>query len=429
MDPQTPPGTPGASQTNSGQPLAGSPATSVLRAVLLALVWLWVSGVLLVAGFSAYQASAREADSIQPLRWPGSAFRVVEGTGGLRGSGMQIRSLAGSGRAAAMVAKLRIDADSFQLMEYRIEGLDPKMVAGFIWVTREHPRSLRTVRLNPDASGFGTLNLEQLPDWDGQVARAGFLFEGSLGSPLVIRQMSLRPFSLASQLGLVWREWTAFEGWTGHSINFIIGGPKHVMIQPVAAAAAWVGLALVLYWVWVKVRRRPPDRLVGISILLLCWLALDARWLLDLGRQNLQTEQQFEGKTGAEKRLADKDGSLFKFVLEIRNALPAAPQRVFLVTREPFNRSAYARLRASYHLLPHNVYSHLAVPPDSNQVQVDDYVLLLGRVAEGIHYDQQSRLLEWAGGGHLATVPELVSRSGALYRVIKADGVDDAGRG
>ena len=186
---------------------------------------------------------------------------------------------------------------------------------------------------------------------------------------------------------------------------------------------------MALYWVWGKIRRKPRDPLVAVSILLLCWLALDARWLLDLGRQNLQTGRQFEGKMATEKRLADKDGSLFRFILEIRDALPEEPQRVFLVTREPFDRSTYLRLRASYHLLPHNVYSHLAMPPNTNQVRADDYVLLLGRVAEGIRYDQQSRLLEWGRDGRLAAVPELVSPNGALYRVIKADGGEDAGRG
>ena len=238
--------------------------------------------------------------------------------------------------------------------------------------------------------------------------------------------MFLRPYSFSAQLGLVWREWSAFEGWTGHSINFIVGGPKHALVHPVPAAAAWVGLALALYWAWTRIRRRPPLSLVWILVPLLGWLALDARWLFDLGRQNLRTEQQFMGKTDVEKHLADKDGSLYRFVQRVKQALPEEPRRVFLVTQEPFARSVYIRQRASYHLLPHNVYSHLARPPDADQVRSDDYVLLLGRVAESVAYDRERGVLEWPGG-RLSAAPALVDRDGSLFRVIEPQGAANAG--
>jgi len=389
------------------------------------LALLLVSGGLLAGGFVLYRALTFEGGGGRTLLWPGSTFRMIEGAGAPSGDGLRIYRFAANGRASAMVTGLKLDAAAYRFLDYRIEGLDPRAAAALIWVTREFPRSLRVSRLSPDASGAGALALSEVPYWSGEVTRVGLLFEGSQRRPLVIRDMTVRSsYAPLSELGLVWRDWTAFEGWAGYSINFIVGGPKQALIHPVPAVAAWVGLALILYWVWMRARRRPTVRSVWVLIPLFGWLALDSRWLLDLARQNLLTEQLFAGKTAEEKRLADKDGSLYEYILSVKQALPESPQRVFLVTEQPFSGTAYVRLRAAYHLLPHNVFSHLSTPPSADQVRAGDYVLLLDRAAAAVRYDAHRGLLVWPGG-RLAAAAVLVGPDGGLYRILSEQGATD----
>jgi hypothetical protein len=251
------------------------------------------------------------------------------------------------------------------------------------------------------------------------VTAVGVGFPGPLEGPLVIESLALQPWTPPTLLATVWREWTGYEGLGGHSSNFVIGGSPLVrpLVRPVPAAAAFVGLALVLYAALVAVRRRRWDGGVAVGLLLAGWLALDARWQLDLLRQLRLTRQRYGGKSWTDKRLAAEDGELFRFVSDLRRHLPAEPQVVYVLTRDPEGADRYLQLRSRYHLLPHNVCSSYATPPAS--APVGSYLLVFNPRSD-VAFDAGAGRLRWDRAGHPLTPGDGRGRSLPVTRVYSA---------
>jgi hypothetical protein len=211
------------------------------------------------------------------------------------------------------------------------------------------------------------------------------------------------------------REWLAFEGWSGTSINTIIGGadfqdlPLPVLM---ALTVALAGAAALLIE-----RRRPgtfgaSTPMVLGALFLIAWLILDARWTGNLVRQERETAQQFAGKSTRDKHLASDDAQLFALVERALQVLPSQPARIFVAAD-----ARYFRGRAAYHLYPHSVfYDPLSNEVEwANDLRPGDWLLVYQR--RGIQYDASLQMLRWETGRTTSAELKLIAPGGALFRV------------
>lgn len=391
-------------------------AASFWHVLLLTSGVMALSGALLVSSFLLYHLKGSILAENQPKSWLGNTLQLIEGEGAKVGETLEVQSLSPSDQAIVSSGEIAIDAESYPFLEYQLQGLQTDMEPVFFWRNTVEPGRVFSAPLRWNAKGKTLVWLAHYSNWRGTIVEFGIGLRKTLSEPVVIRKLVFKPVSAGILLTAVWSDWTTFSGWSQHSINFIESGPEAALVPLVPAVAAWVGLALFLYGIgWVFQRWYWDWRVMGVAFLL-GWVAIDAHWQANLWHQLQETYHRYGGKGWKEKHLAAEDSLLFKFITEIKANLPSTPQRIFLVTAEDLQEDGYTRLRACYHLLPHNVYDYGAHLPDKNYVHAGDYVLILGAIGE-LTFDADKQLLQW-GGQNLAAKEIYATSMGALYKLL-----------
>jgi hypothetical protein len=236
------------------------------------------------------------------------------------------------------------------------------------------------------------------PGWFGTIKGLGLVVTGALPEPVRVRGVIAKPMGALEVLGDRLAEWLSLESWTGTSINVVVGGADMQDLPMPIAVAAVVGLAALLLCALHLRREWVPDVARGVAaVFIVGWLLLDLRWAANLSRQVGLTWTAYAGKTEREKQLAGADGELFAFVERARAALPAAPQRVWVASDQP-----YFNGRAAYHLYPHNVEfdPRGRAMPDRSWLRTGDWLLVFAR--RGVEYDAARAMLRWDGQPELA---------------------------
>ncbi len=387
--------------------------TDVLFAGACSFVYLILSAVLLLTGFIYLHGPY--ADVPAGHRWDGASLSLI-GTEGLQVDG-GLR-LPGLDRPISIsISDLSVRAQDYPVAYVDARGLSPGTAIVLSWHSAGKAIPERLL-VQSSGDGITLVNLSKVRAWSGIIKQLGLRLVGRQDAAFSIQALGLESWTPGTVLRLLWSQWMGFEGWSGHSIHFIQGGHADPLVHPVSAAAAWAGLALLLYITGHLLRGRSRP-LVPVMLFVCAWLALDVRWQWDMGRQLLATFERYAGKSWIHKRLVAEDGRLFQFILLARRQLPDSPQRIFLAANPGEGPHKYWRLRAAYHLLPNNVYSHPEAPDSTiAHAQAGEYVLLLhdldpaGRLQDA---DVQ-RIL--SGGGLRA---EALYRhdAGVLYRVEK----------
>ncbi|RMD71681.1 MAG: hypothetical protein D6819_00990 [Gammaproteobacteria bacterium] len=363
------------------------------------------SAVLLGLALLGYHLKGRWPNEISPKTWSGSAFVPLQGRGRPEGDALHLDF---KKRALLLLGGLSLNAQAYPFISLDFEPWPPGMKAYAVWRTSGQPRLLHMLQL-PWGTQF--IRVAAHPRWEGRITDIGLFFRGEGKATLRIHRLSLIPLAPSALLKGIWSEWTAFEGLNPRSVNFVVGGVRHPIVSPVVAAAAWVGTTWLLSLFLVFIRRMPWEPALFSLAFLLGWLALDARWQWDLLRQLHETHDRFAGEEP--RALSQQDARLLAFMEEVKAKLPSTPQRIFLVTSDPQGKDRYARLRAFYHLLPHNVYYHLDAPPAPEWTRPGDYILILGRMP-GVRHEQG--VLRW-DHEEIPVEPVLTSSLGQLYRV------------
>ncbi len=386
--------------------------------------WLLVPLVLLLSAFTvmaavtAYFMMGDHYTQKTALGWPGGALQILSGKGGVADTSIEITRLDSQGLAALRLPVRGLDASAYGSIRVETSELTPATRLGLLWREDTTPGSTHTRWLSTSSRGTQELALFDQPQWRGRIDALVLLVEGAPPDPLTIHRVELRPHAPTASLilGKVWSEWTTFGGWTGRSINFIVGGKRTPLISPVLAAALWVTLSITLYAGTIRARRR-PWRLAPFAVLFLAgWMALDMRWQRDLLLQLQITKEQYAGKTGEGKRLAAEDRTLFLFAEEVKRVLPREPVRLFLVAPSLSDpQDYYRRVRLHYLLLPHNIGSLWTLPP-SPGINPGDYILILPP-HPAIRYFAQPGELRWDPDQRLPAERLISSPTGSLFRV------------
>ncbi|RUQ37593.1 MAG: hypothetical protein EKK71_03595 [Candidatus Competibacteraceae bacterium] len=306
------------------------------------------------------------------------------------------------------VVERMVRADLFQRLSWRVQGLTPDSELRLSWVTLAEPRTVQE-RLLP-AHDEGTVDLSAEPHWQGRIIAVGLSVSGAVAEPLAFQRLELQSHMLSPGESLRWAvdEWNGFDDWSRRSINYAAGIPLDALFPPVVVVALWVGFSVALHALCAPKRRWMPYA----ALFLLGWLALDLRWQLVLNQRLALSMERFAGKDETARRLADQDGKLYQFLVEVRQRLPDRPARLLIVSNDP---AGFTAGRTRYHLLPHNGYAGLSQPPEPAMVRAGDYVLILSPL-KGVRYNRAAQALEW-DNKQLAANLLYAASTGALFQV------------
>jgi hypothetical protein len=350
-----------------------------------------------------------------------SSMKTVMGTTELIGDTLEVIALKPyeNDQRAIVVSRTTFNSDNYPYAEYEIQGRHPGIEINLIWRTAQNPRSMARMPLhwNPDKASI--LNLAGHAAWNGEIIEIGLYMIGELREkPIAISPLTLQPHGWQSMLASIWSEWTAFRGWSGRSINFLLGTPGPLgteTLSPTVAVATWAGLALLIKVCIGRLRRklRLPS---CVAVVLVPWIALDLFWQRELSTQLEETRFLFSGKDMHEKHLADKNAHIYSHVKHLKDEiLPDTKRnRIFLLENE--KRQTYARIKTLYYLLPNNVFSYGSTPP-TNGVRPGDYVLLLGESPD-LSFLPAESLLTWGEGNKLQAKLINSDQQGKLYELI-----------
>ncbi|MCB1776447.1 MAG: hypothetical protein KDI50_03320, partial [Candidatus Competibacteraceae bacterium] len=345
------------------------------------LAWIMalaIGATLTLLAVVLYYQTGSYSEANVPLRWSGSELRLTRGQGAASPDDPTALTIqAADAKGIVLWTPPRwINAGLYRELAWEITGLDARHPVRPIWQPADGQAQPAAQALPAAAD---PINLATEPGWTGTIATLGLFIPGPLASPMTVRQLELRPAALtaAAWWERLWEEWTTRQDWSPRSINFAAGATVRPLGSLTLLAAIWVGLSSLLYAGWMLAagqRLRPAP---FVALFLLAWLLLDMRWQWELSGRLDHTVERFAGKNATEQRLADLDGDLYRFVLEVRRHLPERPARLLIVSADP---GGFLAGRARYHLLPQNDYMIFLQPP--NSARAGDYILVLEPLRE-----------------------------------------------
>jgi hypothetical protein len=349
---------------------------------------------------------------------PGRTLQPIVGHGVAQDDGLLITGYQKQADEYHAVAVWRGDlqAQAFALLKYKISAQPPDVLLYLTWQRKDGSSTVVSTPLNSNTPGPSVFVLSKHPEWRGTITALGvYVVAQRPDQSLIIDGLVLDSGDATSSLEAPWSGWLEFRGWTQLSINLLRGTTNDSALSPVPVAAAWVALACLLLLVFGMARGRhlPGTFLV---VLLVPWIALDLLWQVELQSQLVQSRAQFGGKTAHQKHLADDDAAIYRYITRLKNSvLPTQPVR--LVIAHDSRGHNYARLKAQYYLLPHNVFNFGSGPPLHGYGK-GDYILVLGKTGSPAYQRDRGKLI-WNHGMEVRV--ELVDSDpmGDLYRLTR----------
>jgi hypothetical protein len=347
-----------------------------------------------------------------PRRFAVEAMQLIRGSGVRAGDEFVVQVPDDRG-IAILSLPADLPAERYRGLAWDVADLPPKAEVRVLWLSDTDPGRINSLPAIVEAGRVRPVIVAGAPGWSGRIRGLGLSVAGALPRPFRVRAVTAKPMDATEILSDRAGEWLAFEGWSGTSINVVVGGAEVQDFPLPAFLAAAVGVAALLL---AAVHRLRPALLphvgTGIAVVFLgAWLMLDLRWTANLARQVAATTVAFAGKADRDRRLADVDGVLYEFVERARAVLPSAPQRIWVASDAPFFNG-----RAAYHLYPNDV--HFAprdrAMPDRRWVKPGDWLLVFHR--RGVEYNPSNETLRWDGGTEVPAVLRLPGNSAALFQ-------------
>ena len=379
----------------------------------------WIVGVsalvacLLVLGtYLAFVVPGSWFPGESPRQFRAEEMQVTRGSGA-RIDGELVIEAPGEGGIAIVSLTTDLPAAAYRGVAWEVGDLPPGAKISVLWLSDLDARRIQSLPAQVEAGRVRPVVVANAPGWRGGIRGLGLSVAGEWSRPVRISAVTVKPMGVADVLRDRIAEWFAFEGWTGTSINVVVGGADVQDFPLPAVLAAVVGIAALLL---LGVHRLWPALLphagTGIAVVALAgWLALDLRWTANLARQVAATTGAFAGKTDRDRRLADVDGTLYEFVEKARALLPNAPQRIWIASDAP-----YFNGRMAYHLYPNDVHfsPRDRAMPDRRWVKPGDWLLVFNR--RGVEYNPRKETLRWEGGAEIPAALVLPGNSAALFQ-------------
>lgn len=404
-----------AASVAGGTTVATAPATASRRPAALPLAA--VFAVALLACGLAYLWDAVPGKwfaSADPLAWGARDLQVTRGVARIAGDELYVMPNDPSGIVVVSVRTRFSSIDQASVAWVAIDVPDD-VEASLLWRNDYKPETLNTMPLPAISGRLLPAVVLGHPAWIGRIEGLALAIRGAIAEPIRIRGVTVRPHDAPEIAKERLREWFAFEGWTGTSINTVTGGADLQDLPMPLLLAAAVALATLI--VAGLARWRPALFPLGVAgslaaFALAAWLLLDLRWAWNLARQVEATAAEFAFKSFEDKRLAVEDGQLYAFVARARELMPREPARVFVVAD-----SHYFRGRAAYHLAPHRVYfdPRANTIPGPEAFRPGDWFVVYQR--KGVQFDASQGRLRWNNLPPVSAELKLASRGAALFLI------------
>jgi hypothetical protein len=413
-NPQVTPQSGAAGASAVAGPLGASDAIPLGSTLVRATIAFAVALVVGLLGYLAIVVPGKWFPSVSQVGFTARELVMSRGTATLEGDDLVVTAPVETG-TALIVVSANLRSSDYPVVEWVARDVPADADVRLIWRTDYAPAKTNSAPVAVAYGGLLPVDLSRHPDWIGRVTGLGLAIRAPLAQPIRIRGAVAKPMGAAEVLADRFREWTAFEGWSGTSINTLSGGTD-VQDLPLPAllfaAVALAGVALAGMARWRPHWYRASPAWTFAILFVFAWFLLDARWVVNLARQVPLTAGQYAGKDWRERHLAAEDGPLFGFVEKARGVMPAPPARVFVLAD-----ADYFRGRAAYHLYPYNVYyePYRNATPPPERLMAGDWIFVYQR--RGVQYDRAQELLRWDGGVPVHAELKLLDRGGALFRV------------
>ncbi|MES2934275.1 MAG: hypothetical protein V4805_12405 [Pseudomonadota bacterium] len=371
----------------------------------ISLIPLLASILLLSLLYLGFTFDGSWFSSAKPLRWNGARMAVSKGEGAVVQKALIIKAEGQAGVAVASLTTPPFWAQDYAKAVWSVEGANPAAEYAMLWHSIEKPGRIFSTPLLLTRQGLVSANLHGDEKWSGQIVGLALTMQGAIAAPMTVNRVTMQPASAGAALAEVWDKWTTPQVWGTSTINYLDGEALEHEIALLPVMAGGLLLAILILLALARFGRKPVDVAVIWFMVFATWLALDTRWQATLFDQLQRTHQQFAGKSSQDKQLANFDGELFQFILQVRQKIPLASARVMLFSDDP-----YLRGRGTYHLYPMNVLSSGHMLPAA-QFKPGDYLALVAK--KDMAYDPGQQTLLW-GNGQTLRAELLISSPGNL---------------
>ena len=381
-----------------------------MAGVLLFLMSLAACGAL----YLAWTAPGPWLGAPPTLRWGAREMTITRGSASQTPDGLVVTA-PDTSRNVVISLNTSFRARDYPVIAWRGVNIPDGVEPTLLWYTDLQGSRVLRHTIAVEAGRLLPVSVANDPGWLGRIGGLALVLQGSFAEPIVIRGAAAEPMGAVQVFGDRLREWLAFEGWTGASINGLASGAAREALPLPALLAAAAILAALIYaalWRWTS-RSLGATPAIGLAaILVAAWIAADGRWQWNLARQAIATWDRYGGRSWEQRHHAAEDGPLFDFIERVRNKLPDGPARVFMAADLP-----YFRARGAYHLYPYNVYYDPASPaiPPPGVIRSGDYLVVYQR--RGVQYDAAERRLRWDGFPPVEADLMLTDTGAALFEI------------
>jgi hypothetical protein len=385
------------------------------RRVALRIVLLFAAGVAItLLGYLAGAVPGSWFPSVGEHFWTARDLHLARGQATLA-NGEWVVQTPDANALVVLSGDADLRSTDYRALSWIAAGVPPNADVRVLWRSDYEPGKLNSARVVVESGRLRPVIVDGDPAWIGRVTGVALALRGPFVQPVRIRGAVAQPMGAVEVLRDRAREWFAFEGWTGTSINTIVGGADVQDLPLTWVIAIAMALAIALFFA-LRWRSRPGGREIAavVALLTLCgWLVLDGRWAFALARQSIATGRTYGGLDSDQRHRRAEDAQLYDLVQRARALMPPPPLRVFVAAE-----AHYFRGRAAYHFYPYNVYfdPRNDTVAAASQMHAGDWLFVYQR--PGIQFDRANNMLRWDGGQTHAAELMMVQQGAALFKLL-----------
>lgn len=383
----------------------------MFRMTVLSLL---LGAVATIAGLYFFYGPSTAPGKLPAIAWNAATAQIESGTGTPIGHNLHLQ-LDDTGQAIIAMPIPRVTSSHYPFLHLAFAGAPENLTLLVLWRTTRSGEEILEYQFRPNSREALWLATHKFTGWRGEITSLGLVILGQPGQDVIVKDISLRPPTLATQLKSTYSDWTSFSPWNHSSINHHKGiRPGSSYFYPVPFIMAFCTLSLLGYGLLFLLLRQNTrfDWRVVAAIFLLCWISLDLVWQGKLLRQLGETNQTFSGKDTPGKLAAGLDAELVELMADVKGQLKSKDSRIFVGSNDD-----YLGMRGAYYLYPFNVFWQRHGPelPSFEYLHNGDYIVLIGPTEIG--FDPAANTLHAPQSKALSVEPVISRRMGSLFRV------------
>ncbi|EED32016.1 hypothetical protein NOR53_3258 [gamma proteobacterium NOR5-3] len=314
-----------------------------------------LASLIITAGlFTAFLSSHSSGSAGPALARSGTQMRLMVGRGNApTGSAIVNIDRFDGNIAIASTGPISRSADDSALVHLRASGSNRNEITLF-W---RDATSNELFSTKEPGIGDVYVDLSSEPGWGGRVSELGVIFYDDGGS-ITLEEFGAEADSLSVRLRQMVADWRWQSSWDQRSVHWLRGGLGESPAPLPLFIMGWLLIAALLCLL--LARRRSNSFAIFAAVALLCWLMLDARWLLNRGAQANLTVHEYAKHDQASLKFGD-DVLTQKAVKRATSDMPQAtnsPAARLLIGTNSKQDMRFQMLRGKYHALPVPAHVH-----------------------------------------------------------------------